>query len=131
MRLHPKKKRKIMHKGIDLANVGCDGWPVVALGPGRVVKSGWENGYGYVVNIVHELEGEKIYTRSAHLRKKGRVAAGTVVNKGMQVGLCNNTGGSTGTHLHFEVLRGGEFGQPLDPKKFLSAVHRAEDSANE
>lgn len=122
MRIHPIKKKQLGHKGIDLAGQGCTGWKVQAIGPGRVTKCGWESGYGYVVNLVHEMSGEKLYTRCAHLKKTGRAKAGSVVEKGTVIGYCNNSGASKGSHLHFEVRKNGSFGTALDPKPFLPKV---------
>jgi murein DD-endopeptidase MepM/ murein hydrolase activator NlpD len=125
-RLHPRKKKKLFHKGIDLANAGCNGWVVQSIGAGRVVKSGWEKGYGYVVNLQHEVGSERLFTKYAHLKKEGRIAEGTVVAKGTPLGFCNNTGVTTGTHLHFELLRGGIFGTPVDPKPYLPTLQKAQ-----
>lgn len=121
-RMHPIKKRRILHKGIDLADPRCLGWTVEALGAGRVVHSGWENGYGYSVIIAHESEGRKVFTRYAHLKKADRVPQGTVVAKGMPIGHCNNTGGSTGSHLHFELRANDAYGPVLDPKTFVATA---------
>ncbi len=125
MRVHPIKNRRMMHKGIDLANSGCNGWRVQAIGPGRVVKSGWEKGYGYVIVILHGMNGQRVFARYAHLRKDGRIAEGTVISRGTAVGACNNTGLTTGPHLHFELLSGGEFGKPIDPKPFIPRLKTA------
>ncbi|HNV71403.1 MAG TPA: M23 family metallopeptidase [Candidatus Ozemobacteraceae bacterium] len=120
MRVHPRTKKRKMHQGIDFAQVGCTGWPVQAIGPGRVVKSGWENGYGYVVIVLHDIDGERLYTRSAHLKQAGRAAVGTVVPKGGILGYCNSSGLVTGPHLHFEVRAQSEFGSVIDPKPIIA-----------
>ncbi|MBF0501873.1 MAG: M23 family metallopeptidase [Candidatus Riflebacteria bacterium] len=118
-RMHPIKKKMLFHKGVDFAEKGCDGWHVCAFGPGRVVFSGWEYGYGYAVVVCHEIEGKQIFTRYAHLRKASRVVPGKVVSRGEVIALCNNSGGSTGSHLHFEMRDGDLFGPVLDPKGWL------------
>ncbi|HOT29169.1 MAG TPA: M23 family metallopeptidase [Candidatus Ozemobacteraceae bacterium] len=120
MRRHPKTGRLRPHDGIDLAGAGCDGWPVAAAGPGRVVRSDWNGGYGYMVVLRHDLDAGVFYSRYGHLRREGRIPPGTVVGRGDRIGLCNNTGVSTGPHLHFEVRRDVETGRPVDPKPLLT-----------
>ncbi len=120
MRRHPKTGRLRPHNGIDLAGAGCDGWPIAAAGPGRVVRSDWNGGYGYMVVLRHDLDAGVFYSRYGHLRREGRIPSGTVVGRGDRIGLCNNTGVSTGPHLHFEVRRDAETGRPIDPKPLLT-----------
>jgi murein DD-endopeptidase MepM/ murein hydrolase activator NlpD len=122
MRIHPVKKTKRFHAGVDLAGWKCKGWKVLAIGSGRVVKSGWESGYGYVVIVSHEIEGEQYYTRYAHLKKKDRLKVGTVVKHGDLIGFCNNSGISTGSHLHFEIRKESYSGKTLDPKVYLPEI---------
>jgi murein DD-endopeptidase MepM/ murein hydrolase activator NlpD len=75
-----------------------------------VVSSGWNNwGYGYRVVIDH---GNGYSTTYNHLSVIS-VRSGQVVGKGQQVGLMGSTGRSTGPHLHFEILRGGSYVNPL------------------
>lgn len=120
MRRHPKTGKMRPHNGIDLAGTGCDGWKVVAVGPGRVVNSGWNGGYGYTVVLRHDLDAGVFYTRYAHLRREERLLPGSVVGRGDAIGLCNSTGVSTGPHLHFELRQGAETGRPIDPKPLLT-----------
>ena len=124
VRVHPVSKVRRFHAGIDLAGWKCAGWPVVAVGPGRVVSSGWDGGYGYAVVVAHNLDDRALFTRYAHLRKAGRPGIGAVVKPGDGVGLCNNTGVSTGSHLHFEVRRNSESGPATDPKPYLPAIEK-------
>lgn len=122
MRIHPVKKTRRFHSGVDLAGWKCKGWKVFAIGSGRVVKSGWETGYGYVVIVSHEIEGKQYYSRYAHLLKKDRLKNGALVKHKDVVGYCNNSGISTGSHLHFEVREGSYSGQTLDPKEYLPEI---------
>lgn len=122
MRVHPVKKTRRFHSGVDLAGWKCKGWKVVNIGPGRVVKSGWESGYGYVVIISHEIEGKQYYSRYAHLKKSKRLKNGKIVKRGDTVGYCNNSGISTGSHLHFEVREESFSGKTMDPKTYLPTI---------
>ena len=122
LRVHPVSKKKRFHSGIDLAGWKCNGWKVMTLGSGRVIKSGWEGGYGYTVVGAHNIDGNSLFTRYAHLRKAGRIPIGTIVKTGERVGYCNNTGVSTGSHLHLEVRDNSESGPARNPKPYLPKI---------
>ena len=77
---------------------------------GVVIYSGWRNGYGLCVEVDH---GDGYVTRYAH-HSKNYVAVGDVVEAGQVLAQTGTTGHSTGTHLHFEVIRNGKFQNPLD-----------------
>ena len=96
-----------MHEGIDFAaEVGTK---VLAAGPGVVVRSDWDAGYGHVIEIKH---AENFVTRYAHLSKR-RVLENTPVDSGMVIGDVGSTGRSTGPHLHFEIFHHGKVLNPL------------------
>jgi len=63
-----------------------------------------------------------LFTRYAHLQKKSRLPVGRLVKSGDLLGYCNNTGVSTGAHLHFEVREASASGETLDPKGFLPQI---------
>ena len=109
-RAHPIKKTRLFHNGLDIAVPS--GTRVKAAAGGKVVHSGWMNGFGYTVIIDH---GRGIETLYAH-NSKISVAKGSMVNKGQVVALSGNTGLSTGPHLHFGVLQNEK---PLNPKNYL------------
>lgn len=77
---------------------------------GVVIYSGWRNGYGITVEIDH---GDGFMTRYAH-HAQNYVSVGDVVVAGQAIAQTGTTGRSTGTHLHFEIIKGGRFLNPLD-----------------
>ncbi len=112
-REHPILGGVRMHKGIDYA--AAYGTPVRAIGDGIVVRKGWGNGYGNVLEIRHP---NGYVTRYGHLsRYASNIRVGSHVERGGIVAYVGSTGLSTGPHLHFEVLVNGE---QRDPRKALS-----------
>jgi len=99
-----------MHTGIDID--AYKGQPVGAAAEGVITGAGWDGGYGKMVTIKHS---NGLVTRYAHLSKI-EVSVGQSVERGDLIGLAGSTGRSTGPHLHFEVLSGGSFQNPM---KFL------------
>jgi len=69
-------------------------------------------GYGELVEIDH---GNGLRTRYGHNQSLS-VNVGDVVAKGDKIANMGSTGRSTGPHVHYEVLRGG---QQIDPQKFV------------
>lgn len=97
------------HKGIDIANRAAP--EVLAADAGKVVVSGWVDGYGYGNRVVID-HGNGYRTLYAHLSKI-YVVNGQTVARGNAIGKMGSTGRSTGTHLHFEVTRSGVSLNPL------------------
>ena len=110
-RSDPMSGKKEFHQGVDVA--GKPGTPITAVAAGIVIWSGQRYGYGDLVEISH---GNGYTTRYAH-NKKNLVSVGEKVEKGEIIALMGATGRSTGTHVHFEVLRHGKH---LNPNKYLS-----------
>ncbi|MFN8413070.1 MAG: M23 family metallopeptidase [Anaerolineales bacterium] len=91
------------HLGLDIqAN---EGEPIYAAGAGIVTmaQSGWNYGYGNVVQIDH---GNGYVTVYAHLSVIN-VGVCTPVGQGTVIGAAGSTGNAFGAHLHFEVRIGG------------------------
>jgi LysM repeat protein len=95
------------HRGLDLA--GPTGTAIYATDGGTVTYSGWSNGYGYNILIDH---GNGVKTRYAHASKL-HVSVGEKVAKGQTIMSMGSTGWSTGPHLHFEIIIGGDKKNPL------------------
>jgi murein DD-endopeptidase MepM/ murein hydrolase activator NlpD len=97
-----------MHEGIDFAaEIGSK---VLATGPGVVVRSEWDPGYGNVVEIRH---AEDFLTRYAHLHKRS-VVPNMQVTTSSVLGEVGSTGRSTGPHLHYEIFHKGKALNPLN-----------------
>lgn len=102
-RLHPVLGVWKQHRGTDYA--ASQGTPVRAIGDGVVIRAGWGNGYGNVLELRHR---NGFVTRYGHLRGfASGVRVGSRVTIGQTVAYVGSTGMSTGPHLHFEVLVDG------------------------
>ncbi len=111
-RSDPFTGRGAFHAGVDFA--GPTGSRVIAVGPGVVSYSGWKQGYGNVVEITHPTG---YVTRYGH-NSRNLVQVGRSVQKNDAIAVIGSTGRSTGTHVHFEVLRDGNV---LNPMRYLAA----------
>lgn len=104
------------HDGIDIAN--GTGTPIRAAGSGVVAFIGfnpWESVPAFIIVIAH---GGGVSTLYAHMLPRYPVSQGQVVKKGQIIGYMGSTGGSFGSHLHWEVWQGGDW-LPVDPRAFL------------
>ena len=126
------RNRYRKHQGVDLApKSGKDGEPVYVTGNGVVKSVGYDaGGYGRYVLVDH---GFGYQTRYAHLRK-ALVEEGQEVQRGQQIAEMGNTGRSTGTHLHYEVIYMGKHVNPVNyynkdilPEDYAAII----DSSNE
>lgn len=102
-----------MHRGVDFA--AAEGTQVKAVGAGLVTWAGNRSGYGEMVEINH---GNGLFTRYGH-NEKLLVKAGDMVRKGQTIALVGSTGRSTGSHVHFEVLKNGS---QVDPLRYMGEV---------
>ena len=105
-------RRYRMHKGIDIDLETGD--PVYAAFDGvvRIAKYNY-GGFGHYVVIRHYNGLETLY---GHLSSRS-VVPNQTVKAGEVIGLGGNTGRSTGSHLHFEVLYRG---CQINPNKIIS-----------
>jgi hypothetical protein len=108
LRVDPFYRVMIMHTGIDFA--APEGTPVYATADGRVMAADTTvYGYGKMVTIDH---GYGYQTRYAHL-SQFHVKPGMMVKRGQRVALVGNTGLSTASHLHYEVMLQGTQINPI------------------
>ncbi|WP_236355666.1 M23 family metallopeptidase [Exiguobacterium chiriqhucha] len=110
------------HNGLDIA--APVGTPINAAQTGTVTTAGWGGAYGNHVIITHVLNGQVWTTVYAHMSSVS-VSAGQRVTQGQHIGGMGSTGNSTGSHLHFEIHRGGysysssSAGSTVNPASFF------------
>ncbi len=108
-RYHPLLHIYRPHLGVDL--VTRYGEPVKAVADGRVTTAGWCGELGRCIRIAHPGDIATIY---GHLSQIGsQVAPGAQVHAGQVIGKVGSSGLSTGPHLHFAVVNGDRFVNPL------------------
>src|SRR5699024_10455264 len=95
------------HNGVDFGFP--HGSTVKSQTSGKVKQAGWYGGYGKAVTVKSDIL-DIIYAYLSSISKK----VCDKVTKGSKIGLCGNTGNSTGPHLHYEVRKNGV---PVDPLK--------------
>ena len=107
------------HNGIDISGSGF-GSPIYSSTTGTVIAvnkscadqgfygSSCGSGWGNYVRISYG-EFEIIY---AHMRQNITVDLGSTVSRGQQIGTMGNSGSSTGTHLHYGIVKNGSYVNP-------------------
>ena len=87
------------HLGIDLkADLGT---AVLSSHSGRVVYAGQKfTGYGKIIIIEHSPYWTSLYSHLSQIKVK----LGQQVKQGQVIGAVGNTGRSSGSHLHFEIM---------------------------
>lgn len=127
-RSDPIYKVAKLHTGMDFAS--AIGTEVFATGDG-VIESLENNhwGYGNMITLNH---GYGYKTRYAHLSGFA-VRVGQQVKRGQVIGYVGSTGKSTGSHLHYEVMKNGELTDPihffyndLSPEEYETILKQAE-----
>ncbi len=106
-RYHPVLKRLHAHTGVDIT--APRGTPVYATADGTVSGERPGGGYGRVVVINHGYSYKTLY---AHLSKIA-VKPGQKVRRGELIGYVGSSGMSTGSHLHYEVIKNGQRVNPV------------------
>ena len=118
-RVDPFLGRYANHSGMDFK--AATGTPVLATGPGKVVKASRQGGYGLMVEIKHT---GGITTRYAHLSRI-HVKVGDYVSTGKRIGRVGSTGRSTGPHLRYETRVSN---RAVNPDRFIKAGARVSKS---
>ncbi|HEM61823.1 MAG TPA: hypothetical protein ENO24_06000, partial [Chloroflexi bacterium] len=94
------------HDGYDFAVSG----QALSAARGLVTFADWKGDCGWMVEIMHDDLGSGYKTRYCHLEPHSNeqygVELGTMVwDAGQPIGIIDNSGASSGTHLHFSVWR--------------------------
>jgi hypothetical protein len=109
-RTHPITGVYKLHTGVDISGSGIRGSNIYAAKGGTVIKAGYNTGYGNYVLIDHGDGYATLYGHADSLCVK----AGQTVTKGDVIAYVGSTGYSTGPHLHFEIIKNGEYQNPVD-----------------
>ena len=118
MRVHPITGVYKLHTGVDLR--ATSGTKIYAANSGTVITSKYNTAYGNYVVIDH---GGGIATLYAHMTKR-LVKEGEKVKQGQVIGYVGSTGYSTGPHLHFEIIKDGDYVDPVSQFKGFKIVHK-------
>lgn len=120
--------RQRPHRGLDFPK--RQGTPVPALYSGKVVRSEYHSGLGWVVEVQHD---KNVFMGYCHLQKKGLPVGASVV-AGTVLGYTGNTGAeTTGPHTHVTKgnRAGAVFGASMDhlsnPWPYISDAIRWSD----
>jgi murein DD-endopeptidase MepM/ murein hydrolase activator NlpD len=101
-----------LHAGTDFA--AGRGTPIHAAAAGRVIRAGWDGGYGNYTCLSHgRIKGVGFSTCYGH-QSAILVHVGEYVRRGEVIGRVGTTGASTGNHLHFETRFDGVPRNPLN-----------------
>lgn len=128
MRIDPVYHVRRFHAGMDFsAETGTD---IYATGNGKVTFSARRQGYGLCIIIDHGFGYKTLYAHLSKLHKR----VGQKVARGEVIGLVGNTGKSTGSHLHYEVILHGRHQNPanyyfmdLTPEEYDKMIQLAEN----
>jgi len=104
------EKNPSYHPGMDIA--AERNTPVLAVADGIVEMSGFDESYGWMVEVDHGYGIRTVYGHNS----RNLVNVGDRVTRGTTIAFVGSTGKSTAPHLHFEVR---ENGVPVDPRKYL------------
>jgi len=122
------KFRRDLHLAIDYdAN---DGTPVKAMAGGKLVRQGISSpdGATYIQQRVHRGPNFDLYVLYYHLKAHSfKFPTGDSPSQGTVIALADNTGWSSGSHLHVDLVRIPRGGSPdtwygslhLDPQPFI------------
>ncbi|MGB9836776.1 MAG: M23 family metallopeptidase [Candidatus Saccharicenans sp.] len=94
-----------IHNGIDITSADINGKPVISAVSGEIVEIGYNQGNGYYIKI---RDNRGMYWTYCHLAEDEKnllqIREGLGVNSGLSIiGYVNNSGNSSGPHLHLSV----------------------------
>ncbi len=109
MRFHPLLNARKLHTGVDWS--APPGSPIMAAGNGTVDEAAYKGQYGNFIRLRH---ANGYHTTYGHMSRFATgIAPGQKVRQGQIIGYVGSTGLSTGPHLHFEVLIGENYVDPV------------------
>jgi murein DD-endopeptidase MepM/ murein hydrolase activator NlpD len=117
-RFHPIRRRRIPHKGVDLAL--AHGSSVLAALQGKVIRVGRNKAAGQFVVIAHPNGYNTEYVHLSAI--ESHINIGVDVKAGERLGSVGCTGYCTRPHLHFGISKDGEHYDPVRYLKPYTAI---------
>lgn len=117
-RRHPVTGETRPHFGVDFK--AATGTVLTAAASGTIERSYTSSSFGETIIIRHDDGGATLY---AHMQRRD-VQNGQRIAQGQQIGTANNTGLSSGPHLHMEYVPNGQIIQSksrIDPNACIDA----------
>ncbi len=101
-RMHPVRKIRVRHNGIDFR--GVVGTPFFAIGNGVVTEKRFDKNVGHMMRIKHDYG---VYSEYFHANDlKENLKEGSLVKRGQVIGSIGRTGRlCTGPHLHLGIYK--------------------------
>lgn len=106
-RINPATGKKELHRGIEIS-VG-EGTEVKSGQTGKIVKTGYDDYYGYYV-ITEDEKGDRL--TYGHLQST-LVTKGQSINAGDVIGKTGSTGSALGSQFYLELTKDGEYYNPI------------------
>ena len=106
-REHPIQGEELFHYGLDIANV--EGTDICAFADGTVKATGESSSFGKYLMLSHENGYTTLYAHCSQVV----AATGQQVAMGEKIAEMGSTGNVTGTHLHFELMDGSTYLNPI------------------
>jgi murein DD-endopeptidase MepM/ murein hydrolase activator NlpD len=106
-RVAPYHTQMEFHNGVDIQS--RMGAPIYPIREGIVSYTGWLDGYGRTIKIIHPDGYESMYGHCLAIKAK----QGDMVSRDQVIALVGSTGLSTGPHVHFMMTRHGKVLNPL------------------
>ncbi len=108
-RVHPVTGVSRAHRGVDY--VARPGTPVQATADGVIEIAGYGPEQGRYVKIRHGGSNSSFYLHLSRIDEKAR--RGAQIKQGDVIGYVGKTGSATGYHLHYALMRGGQYVDPI------------------
>lgn len=108
-RFHPILHTTRAHRGVDYG--APTGAPVVAVAPGTVVSTTYDEANGRMVRLRHASGYESYYLHLSAFAPG--IRRGARVEQGQTIGRVGATGLATGSHLHYGLQKNGSWVDPL------------------
>ena len=106
-REHPIQGEELFHYGLDIANT--EGTDICAFADGTVKAAGESSSFGNYLMVSHDNGITTLYGHCSRIT----ASTGQQVEKGEKIAEMGSTGNVTGTHLHFELMDGSTYLNPI------------------